>query len=126
VAFYTEEEYHLFDVRPGITDFSSIVFSDEGDILKGSDNPDLKYNQVIRPWKSRLGIFYTQHSSLLIDIQIIFLTLSALVSKQRALSGVQALLRKLGAPENLVEVAGRKQLLTPYPPPGASEVETRW
>ena len=45
VALYTEEEYHLFDARPGITDFSSIVFSDEGDILKGSENPDLKYNQ---------------------------------------------------------------------------------
>ena len=39
VAIYTEEELHLLDVRPGITDFSSIVFSDEGDILKGSLNP---------------------------------------------------------------------------------------
>ena len=58
VAIYTEEELHLLDVRPGITDFSSIVFSDEGDILEGSEDPDLDYNQLIRPWKSRLGIFY--------------------------------------------------------------------
>jgi lipopolysaccharide/colanic/teichoic acid biosynthesis glycosyltransferase len=36
VRFYTEEEYHLFDSKLGITDFSSIVFSDEGEILKGS------------------------------------------------------------------------------------------
>ena len=126
VALYTEEEYHLFDVRPGITDFASIVFSDEGDILKGSENPDLRYNQVIRPWKSRLGIFYTRHSSLPVDIQIILLTLTALVSKPRALAGVQGLLRRLGAPEDLVGIAGRKQALAPHPPPGASEIETRW
>ena len=126
VGLYTEEEYHLFDVRPGITDFASIVFSDEGDILKGSENPDLRYNQVIRPWKSRLGIFYTRHSSLIVDIQIILLTVTALVSKQRALAGVQALLRRLGAPEELSEVAGRQKELTPHAPPGASEVETRW
>lgn len=126
VALYTEEEYHLFDVRPGITDFSSIVFSDEGDILKGSDNPDLRYNQIIRPWKSRLGIFYTQHSSLLIDIRIILLTVTALISKRKALIGVQALLRQLGAPENLIKVAGRQGTLAPNPPPGATAVETRW
>jgi lipopolysaccharide/colanic/teichoic acid biosynthesis glycosyltransferase len=126
VALYTEEEYHLFDVRPGITDFASIVFSDEGDILRGSENPDLRYNQVIRPWKSRLGIFYTRHSSLVVDVQIILLTVMALLSKRRALAGVQALLRRLGAPEDLIEVAGRQKELTPHAPPGASEIETRW
>lgn len=126
VGLYTEEEHHLFDVRPGITDFASIVFSDEGDILKGSDNPDLKYNQVIRPWKSRLGLFYTKHSSLLVDLQIILLTLSALISKRTALSGVQSLLRRLGAPEDLIVVAGRTAPLVPFPPPGAKEIETRW
>ena len=55
---YSEVENKILTVRPGITDFSSIVFSDEGDILKGSKNPDLRYNQIIRPWKSRLGLFY--------------------------------------------------------------------
>lgn len=126
VGLYTEEEYHLFDARPGITDFASIVFSDEGEILKGSENPDLKYNQVIRPWKSRLGLFYTQHQSVWVDLQLILLTLSALISKRTALSGVQSLLRRLGAPEDLIEVAGRTAPLVPFPPPGANEVETRW
>ena len=45
--FYPEEEFGLFEVRPGITDFSSIVFSDEGDILAKYADPDLKYNQII-------------------------------------------------------------------------------
>lgn len=126
VAFYTEEEYHLFDARPGITDFASIVFSDEGDILKGSENPDLRYNQVIRPWKSRLGLFYTKHQGLWIDLQLIALTIVAIISRPHALTGVQAVLRRLGAEEQLVLVAGRAQPLVPYPPPGAQAVEARF
>jgi lipopolysaccharide/colanic/teichoic acid biosynthesis glycosyltransferase len=125
VAFYTEEEYHLFDARPGITDFSSIVFSDEGDILKGSENPDLKYNQVIRPWKSRLGLFYAKHQGVGVDGHLIILTVVAIISRRRALRGVQGLLRRLGATEELIAVAGRTQPLVPFPPPGADAVETR-
>ena len=56
---YTNVEKQLLTVRPGITDFASIVFSDEGDILEGSKDPDLDYNQLIRPWKSRLGFIIT-------------------------------------------------------------------
>ena len=58
VKLYSQEEKKLLSIRPGITDISSIVFSDEGDILEKYDNPDLAYNQLIRPWKSRLGLFY--------------------------------------------------------------------
>ena len=85
VAVYTEEELHLLDVRPGITDFSSIIFSDEGDILKGSLNPDLDYSQLIRPWKSRLGIFYINKRSIWMDIQLMFLTAIAIISKSKSL-----------------------------------------
>jgi len=126
LAFYTEEEFHLFDARPGITDFSSIVFSDEGDILEGSENPDLRYNQVIRPWKSRLGLFYARHQGIWIDLQLIFLTVLAIVSRSHALRGVQALLRKREASEELITVAGRTRPLIPFPPPGADIVETRY
>ena len=125
VALYTEEEHHLFDVRPGITDFSSIVFADEGEILKGGENPDLRYNQVIRPWKSQLGLFYAQNNSVLVDVQLIALTVMSAVSRQRALAGVQSILRALGAPAELVSIAGRKNVLVPRPPPGADAVETR-
>jgi lipopolysaccharide/colanic/teichoic acid biosynthesis glycosyltransferase len=125
VALYTEEEYHLFDVRPGVTDFSSIVFSDEGEILKGTKDPDLSYNQLIRPWKSRLGIFYAKHHGLSIDLQLIALTVLSIVSRPQALRGVQRLLCGMGAGEELVSVAGRNQTLHPYPPPGAETVETR-
>ncbi len=122
VALYTEEELHLLDVRPGISDLASIVFSDEGKILEGSEDADLKYNQVIRPWKSRLGLFYVQKQSCLLDFQIVSLTIVALVSRSRALHGVQGLLKKLGADNQLINIAGRKDPLQPYPPPGADHV----
>ena len=38
---YTHIEKKLLSVKPGITDFSSIIFSDEGEILEGEENPDL-------------------------------------------------------------------------------------
>ncbi len=126
VALYTYEEHRLFDVRPGITDFASIVFSDEGEILKGSENPDLMYNQIIRPWKSRLGLLYVEKRSLIVDFQLVFLTLIALISRQHAIRGVQYLLRYLGADDDLIRIAGRRVPLTQHPPPGATKVETRF
>lgn len=126
VGFYTAEEYHLFDARPGITDFASIVFSDEGEILRGAENPDLKYNQIIRPWKSRLGLFYTQNQSVVVDLQLIALTICSIASRPMALRGVVRLLERLGADPQLVRAARREDPLLPYPPPGSIIVETRW
>ncbi len=125
VGFYTEEELHLLDAEPGITDFASIVFSDEGDILKGADNPDLKYNQVIRPWKSRLGLLYVRNQNVLLDLKLIVLTVIAIVSRPLALKGVLGLLADLGADEQLLRVSGRTESLQPFPPPGAVQIETR-
>jgi len=121
---YTNEERGLLAVRPGITDFSSIVFSDEGDILAGKDDPDIAYNQLIRPWKSRLGLFYIAHRSVSLDIQLIWLTALAILSKPRALKGVVSILKKLGASDDMVTVAGRSQPLEPTAPPGATRIVT--
>jgi lipopolysaccharide/colanic/teichoic acid biosynthesis glycosyltransferase len=119
---YTKEEKKLLGVKPGITDISSIVFADEGDILKDEVDPDLAYNQLIRPWKSRLGLFYIENQSLLLDIKLIFLTVVAIVSREKALRFVVDILKSLGAPEAMCEVAARQTKLAPYPPPGADEV----
>ena len=122
VAIYTDEEISLLNVKPGITDFSSIVFSDEGSILDGSEDPDLDYNQLIRPWKSRLGIFYIKHQSILLDIKLILLTAVSIFSRETSLGWVKKTLVNLNAEKNLVKIATRKNKLEPYPPPGASEV----
>lgn len=122
VTLYTEEERHLLDVRPGITDPASIVFSDEGDILAGSDDPDLRYNQIIRPWKSRLSLLYVRNGNFLVDLWLIALTVVSVFSRPLALRGLQRVLKKLGADEQLLKVARRDDTLMPYPPPGADRV----
>jgi hypothetical protein len=86
----------------------------------------LRYNQVIRPWKSRLGLFYTQRQGVWLDLQLIAMTVVAIISRPIALKGVQGLLRNLRAAEELVAIAGRTQPLVPFPPPGADAVETRY
>ena len=119
---YTNEEQKLLSVKPGVTDFASIVFSDEGEILKDRSDPDLAYNQLIRPGKSRLGIFYVEHRSLPVDMRLCLLTALAMLSRARALRGVCRLLEKLGADASLIELASRSRPLTPTPPPGADAV----
>ena len=122
VNLYTKVELCLLDVRPGITDISSIVFSDEGDILAGSDDPDLKYNQVIRPWKSRLGLFYVEKRNCILDIKLILLTILAIISRKQALAWVNKLLKGLDAEPQLIAVAKRDKQLEPFPPPGSDKI----
>lgn len=121
---YTHEEKRLLSAKPGITDFSSIVFSDEGEILKNKDDPDIAYHQLIRPGKSLLGLFYIDKRTFLVDIQLIFLTIQAIFSKKSALRSVVLLMRKLGASDHLCEIASRLKPLVPTPPPGATRIVT--
>ena len=116
---YTDIEKGLLVVRPGITDFSSIVFSDEGEILEGREDPDLSYNQLIRPWKSRLGLIYIKNQSLLLDVQLILYTVVAIISKPKALNWVTKKLNNLDVDLDTVEVSKRVVDLFPFPPPGS-------
>ena len=56
VDLYNEEERYILDVRPGITDYASLRFSNEGEILKGSTDPDKDYMERIHPEKMRLSV----------------------------------------------------------------------
>jgi len=123
VDLYTEIEKELLSVKPGITDFSSIVFSDEGKILENKENPDLSYNQLIRPWKSRMGLIYIKHKSILLDLELMIFTLVALISKQMALKWVVKKLEKFNVDQKIIEVAKREKELSPFPPPGSDKTE---
>ena len=119
---YTLVEKNLLSVKPGITDFSSIVFSDENEILKESKDPDIDYNQLIRPWKSRLSLLYVKHQSFLLDCLLVLLTVIALFSREKALWGVNRLLKRLDAPADVIRVSKREDVLVPFSPPGADTV----
>jgi lipopolysaccharide/colanic/teichoic acid biosynthesis glycosyltransferase len=126
VAIYTQEERRLLAIRPGVTDLASIVFADEAEILAGAPDPDLLYNQIIRPWKSRLALAYIDHASLPLDIRIILLTLLSACARARALDGVTQLLESWDTEPVLIHVSRRRGPLPPWPPPGATEIVSEY
>jgi len=81
VQTYTEKERRLLEVRPGITDWASIQFSREGELLAGYSNPDLAYERLIRPGKSWLGLLYVDRRSFGTDAAILVATVAALMGR---------------------------------------------
>ena len=103
---YTAEERRLLDIKPGLTDFSSIVFSDLGDRLAGQDDANHAYETMIRPAKARLGLFYVDNHTVTMDILLVWATAVALVSKERARLLAARILHRYQAPEELITVVG--------------------
>ena len=85
VETYSSEQRRLLEVVPGITDWASMRFHNEGEILKGSADPHQTYREKIRPEKIRLGLEYVQRRSFWVDMQILTGTVGLLV-KTRAKS----------------------------------------
>jgi len=88
VELYTQEERTVLNLRPGITDYASVRFRDEGEILRGSANPDKDYFEKIHPEKMRLSLEYIRKQSVWLDCRILWKTLGAVVLRRsRAESG---------------------------------------
>nr|WP_298998271.1 sugar transferase [uncultured Allomuricauda sp.] len=83
VNYYSEKDMEVLNVRPGITDYASIEFRNENEILKNSDNPDKKYIEEILPTKLNLNKKYIQNTSFLTDIRIICLTIVSIVANKK-------------------------------------------
>jgi hypothetical protein len=69
-----------------------------------------------------LGIFYIEKRNFLIDIKLVYLTVIAIISKEKALKSLVTILKKLDATDLLINIASRKQNLYPMPPPGARNI----
>ena len=78
VDLYTEEERALLSVRPGITDYASLRFRNEAEILRGSRDPDRDYLEKIAPEKNRLGLEYIRTRSFRVDLGLIVKTVAIL------------------------------------------------
>lgn len=75
VDMMTEEERKtILSVRPGMTDWASLWDFHEGEILKGSADPEQAYMEKIRPQKLKLQIKYVKERSFIVDLKIIFET----------------------------------------------------
>jgi len=82
VETYTPEERVLLSVRPGITDWASLRFANEGEILRGAADPYSEYRAKIRPEKIRLGLEYVRRQSLGVDLAILLATVRAMASQR--------------------------------------------
>ena len=75
VNYWTPEQLHVLDVRPGITDPASIKYRNENELLEKADDPEKFYIEVIMQEKILLYLQYVKNASFLYDIKLIFNTL---------------------------------------------------
>ena len=61
-------------LTPCSTSVASIRFSNEGELLRGSADPDGDYLRIIAPEKIRLGLQYVESHSLMTDLRILLAT----------------------------------------------------
>ena len=80
VSQYQGEELDILQVRPGITDFSSVEFINLDEIV-GEENADEMYEKYVLKKKNALRIKYAHTVSLKTDIYIFLLTIWAVLNK---------------------------------------------
>ncbi len=79
VDMYTGDQLKVLSVKPGITDYASIIYFNENEILGHSADPENDYIHVIMPEKLRINLIYTAKSNLVEDLKIIFRTLYRII-----------------------------------------------
>lgn len=80
VELYTDEQRKVLRVRPGITDYASIEYANENELLSKAEDPDRTYIEEVMPDKIKLNMRYLEHYTVSEYFKIIFLTFKSLVS----------------------------------------------
>ena len=79
VDMYTPEQMRVLSVRPGLTDYASIRYVNENELLATSPDPEKTYIEDIMPDKLKLNLKYIDEQSVGTDLRIILMTLKAIV-----------------------------------------------
>jgi lipopolysaccharide/colanic/teichoic acid biosynthesis glycosyltransferase len=79
VALYTTEQQRVLLVQPGITDYASIEYSNENELLAKSTDPEKTYIEEIMPAKLNLNMKYINEMGIATDLKIIFRTIGKIV-----------------------------------------------
>jgi lipopolysaccharide/colanic/teichoic acid biosynthesis glycosyltransferase len=82
VDYWTPEQMHVLDVRPGITDPASIKFRNENELMEQAEDPEKYYIEVIMQEKIKLYLEYVEKHSFLYDIGLIFKTFFVIVHER--------------------------------------------
>lgn len=80
VDLYTEEQREVLSVKPGITDYASIAYVNENEILGSAEDPEQAYIEQVMPDKIKLNMKYIHNKSLKEYFKIIFLTFHSIMS----------------------------------------------
>ena len=80
VDLYSDDQKKVLSVKPGITDYASMEYTNENEILAKSTEPEQLYIQEVMPKKLFLNQKYIQEMGLITDIKIIFKTISKIIS----------------------------------------------
>jgi len=81
VEMYNKEQLQVLNVKPGLTDYASIEYMDENDLLAQSEQPETTYIKEIMPAKLKYNLLYIQDQSMLTDLKIILRTLYKILSR---------------------------------------------
>lgn len=79
VDLYTKEQLTILNVKPGITDYASLQFFNENDLLAQSSSPEETYKKEIMPIKLGLNLKYIEEQSFFVDIRIMVKTVLKIV-----------------------------------------------
>jgi lipopolysaccharide/colanic/teichoic acid biosynthesis glycosyltransferase len=74
VDLYTEEQKRVLEVKPGITDYASIKYFRENEILGNAENPEKAYVEEIMPAKIALNMKYIENPGIDQDLRIMWMT----------------------------------------------------
>jgi len=81
VDLYTEEQKKVLEVKPGITDYASIAYFNENEILAKSNNPRETYIKEVMPDKIKINQKYLNNPTLIHDFRIIWKTIIRIFKK---------------------------------------------
>jgi lipopolysaccharide/colanic/teichoic acid biosynthesis glycosyltransferase len=76
VDLYSKEQLKVLSIRPGITDYASIEYSSENEILGKTSDPEKVYINEIMPAKLSLNLKYLQDKNFITDVKILFATVA--------------------------------------------------
>ena len=82
VDYWTPEQMHVLDVRPGITDPASIKFRNENELMEKAEDPEKYYIEVIMQEKIKLYLEYVEKHSFWYDLGLIFKTFWVIVKER--------------------------------------------
>lgn len=75
VAMYSDEQKKVLSVRPGLTDYASLEYINESDLLAQQSDPEMFYIETVMPAKLGLNLKYIKEMGCATDLKIIFRTL---------------------------------------------------